>query len=228
MDVSIVVPLFNEESRMDKFLASLKEHSKNRWEVILVNDGSTDKTLEKLQRLKIPNKKIISYKKNMGKGFAVKKGVNAAKGDYVIFIDADGSIHPSQIKDMLRELKKYDVVIGSRASNHSKVMQQPFFREFIGIIFNKYTNLLFNVDTDDSLCGFKGFRRDAAKSLFGNLISRRWVFDVELLYKIKKNGYSLYKMPIVWVYKSNSKMELFDPVKIAINLLYLRLRLIKW
>ena len=227
MDVSIVVPLFNEESRMDKFLASLKEHGKNRWEVILVNDGSTDKTLEKLQRFEMPNKKIISYRKNMGKGFAVKKGIMAADGDYVVFIDADGSIHPSQIKNMLRQLKRYDVVIGTRTSQQSKVVQ-PFFREFIGVAFNKYTNLLFDIDTDDTLCGFKGFRRDAAKFLFGNLISRKWVFDVELLYKIKKKGYSLCKIPIVWVYKSNSRIRFLDPIKIAINLLYLRFKLIKW
>ena len=224
MDASIIIPVYNEESRIKPFLSELKPIIKPGWEAIFVDDGSVDGTLKMLKKFKIANKRIISYKKNRGKGFAVKKGVMAANGKYIIFIDADGSIHPSQIGLMLEYLSKYQVVVGTRASNESKV-KAPFIRKLLGTIFNAYVNFIYNVKIKDNLCGFKGFQRSAAKSLFKNLLSERWIFDVELFYKIRKQGMSLYEMPIKWVHKRNSKMSIVDPLRIAYELLKLRARI---
>lgn len=224
MDASIIVPVYNEESRIKPFLSELKQFAKPRWEIIFVDDGSVDGTLSILKKFKIANKKIISYKKNKGKGFAVKKGVMAADGKYIIFIDADGSIHPSQISLMLEYLPKYEVVVGTRASDESKV-KAPFIRKALGSIFNAYVNILYNTKIKDNLCGFKGFRRSAAKRLFRSLLSERWIFDVELFYKIRKEKISLYEMPIRWVHKRDSKMSMIDPLRIAYELLKLRARI---
>jgi dolichyl-phosphate beta-glucosyltransferase len=226
MKASVIVPVYNEESRIKPFLNELKHNSKSDWEVIFVDDGSNDNTLDILKKFEIINKRIISYKKNKGKGFAVKTGVMAAKGDYIIFIDADGSIHTSQIDSMLEYLKRYEVVVGTRASKDSKV-KQSFLRKIIGITFNIYVNLLYNVKIKDNLCGFKGFRSDVAKKLFTNLLSERWIFDVELFYKIREEKISLYQMPIEWKYRPNSKMKFIDPFKMAFELLFLRLKLLK-
>jgi len=197
MKTSIIVPVYNEELRIKPFLNELGHNLNPSWEIIFVNDGSNDNTLSILKGFKVRNKKIISYKKNKGKGFAVKTGVMAAKGDFIIFIDADGSIDPSHIETLLNKLKKYDVVVGTRASKQSEV-KQDFLRKIIGITFNHYVNLLFHTDIKDNLCGFKGFRKNTAKHLFKNLLSKRWIFDVELFYKIKKQNLSLYEMPIKW------------------------------
>jgi glycosyltransferase involved in cell wall biosynthesis len=226
MDASIIVPIYNEESRIKPFLNELKKVAKNSWEIIFVDDGSIDNTIEILKKFKTTNKKVITYKKNKGKGFAVKTGFKAAKGKYLIFIDADGSIHPSQISRMLEHLKKYQIVVGTRALKESKVVSTAF-RKFVGIVFNTLSRILFSVGVKDTLCGFKGFNKKAADSLFRNLISDRWVFDVELFYKIRKNKISMYQMPIKWEHRDKSKIDNFEIVKIAAELLTLRIKLLK-
>ncbi len=226
MRASIIIPAYNEESRIKPFLKELKQSIKPDWEIIFVDDGSVDKTAGILKKFSIANKKVISYKKNMGKGFAVKTGVAAASGDSIIFIDADGSIHPSQIGRMIDYLKKYDAVVGTRASKESKV-KQSFFRKMTGICFNKYVGMLYGLKIRDNLCGFKGFKKDVAKKIFNGLQSYRWVFDVELFYKIRKSGLSLFEMAIRWEYRPDSRIKPTDPLKMAFELLYLRLKLLK-
>jgi len=225
LELSLIVPVFNEQQRISPFLRDLKTTVKKNWEIIFVDDGSTDKSKDLIKNSRLNNLRIISYQKNRGKGFAVKKGIMEASGDYVIFIDADGSIHPLEIKKMLTYLKKYDIVVGDRSLKESNV-KQPFLRKFVGEIFNTYANLLFRHNVKDNLCGFKGFKKDISKNLFKNLLSDRWIFDVEILYKIRRSNYSMYEMPINWNHKSKSKMKLYDPLKIAIDLIILRLKLV--
>lgn len=225
-EASIIIPVFNEQERIKPFLKELKQESKNNWEIIFVNDGSKDSSLDMIKGSSIGNLKIISYEKNRGKGYAVKKGIEASKGKYVIFIDADGSIHPSQINNMITILKKHKFVVGDRASKGSEV-QQPLFRKFFGICFNTYSNFLFGLRIRDKLCGFKGFKSNLAKKLFADLKSNRWVFDIEIFFKAKKSGIKPYQMPIKWEHKDKSKMTIYDPLKIALELIGLRLKLLK-
>ncbi len=229
--VSVIVPMYNEEERIGPFLTELLEFSEKNlknYEIILVNDGSTDKTLHIVEGLirNHKNVRIVSYQKNMGKGFAVKTGVDAAKYDPLLFIDADGSIAPNEIPNMLEKLKEYDIVVGSRAIKGSDV-KYTFIRNTTGIIFNRIVNLLFPVGVYDTLCGFKGFKREVAKKLFNGLKSDRWVFDVELFYKARKNRFSLYQMPLVWRYKPGSKIGFLTPFKMFFDLVVLRLKLLK-
>lgn len=226
IELSVIVPLFNEAKRAPPFLDKLLLYNNKKWEFIFVDDGSQDDTLKLVTSYNFFNKVIISYNKNKGKGYAVKKGVEKARGDSVIFIDADGSIDPSQIKYMLKYLKTYDVVVGTRASQKSKV-KQYLLRKVIGIGFNLYVDLLYRMHIKDNLCGFKGFRKATAKNLFKNLLSERWVFDVEIFYKMKEYGIFPYQMPIKWVHKSESKMTLLDPFKIAWQILLLKIYLNK-
>lgn len=229
MELSVIVPAYNEEKRIPSFLKSLVEYSKkhfNDYEIIIVNDGSKDKTGDVVREIirKDRNSRIISYKKNQGKGYAVRKGILESKGKYVLFIDADGSIAPNHIPMMAEKLKDYDVVVGSRRMKKSGV-KASWFRVLIGTFFNAYANVLFGIHMRDNLCGFKGFRRGVALDLFNGLVSKRWVFDVELFYKIKRNGYSIYELPITWVHKEGTKIKLFDPLRMAWQLLVLRIRL---
>ena len=231
MENSIIVPAYNEEKRITNFLDDLLKFSESNlknYEIIFVDDGSTDNTLKVIKN-KIKNKehiKIISYAKNQGKGEAVRRGVLAANGEKILFIDADGSIHPNQIPILLEKLGNYDVVVGDRSSKESKI-KITFLRKATGVLFNIYVKRLFHTETRDNLCGFKGFKKKVAKDLFSDLISKRWLFDVELFYKIKKRKYSLYKLPFEWEYRGESKIGIFEPFKMLFQLILLRLRLNK-
>jgi len=228
--LSIIVPAYNEEKRIKIFLEQLIKFAKSNlknYEIILVDDGSIDNTINVIRRetKKSKNVKVISYKLNRGKGFAVKKGIFASKGNLILFIDADGSITPDQIPTLLKKLTDYDVVVGDRSAANSKVKAIKS-RKIIGIIFNFYASILFGTKVKDNLCGFKGFHREVAIDLFKNLVSQRWLFDVELFYKIRKRDYTVYNLPINWEHKQGSKIRFIDPFKMLFQLLALRIKLI--
>jgi dolichyl-phosphate beta-glucosyltransferase len=230
-EVSIIVPMYNEEDRIQFFLPNLLSFSRTNfknYEIILVNDGSKDNTLEVINRLTKHDKsvRIISYVKNKGKGAAVRLGVLAAKKEYVLFIDADGSIMPKEIPNMMEKLEEYDVVVGDRMSKNSLVIADRY-RKIVGSFFNTIVAFLFGTKLKDNLCGFKGFKRNVGVALFTNLISKRWTFDVEIFYRSRKGGFSLYYLPINWEHKDNSKIDsVFGPMKIFLELFILRLKLL--
>lgn len=231
VNLSIVVPAYNEEKRIEPFLTSLTEFcSKNLsdYEIILVNDGSTDKTLELIKKLlgNNPNHRVVSYDKNKGKGGAIREGVLSARGDNTLFIDADGSISPEEIPAMVEKLKTYKFVTGSRIQETSVItVKQPKVRVFVGRIFNKYVNLLFGLKIYDLLCGFKGFRTDLGKEIFKDLKNTKWIFDVEIMYKAKKNKAEIYQLPIKWKHTKGTKLKFTDPLKMGYQILKLRMLL---
>jgi dolichyl-phosphate beta-glucosyltransferase len=228
MKVSIIVPVYNEENRIKPFITDMENFMKKlkNYELIFVDDGSRDGTLNILRELakKHRSVRIMTYKENRGKGYAIKKGVMAANGKKVIFIDADGSIRPKEIKNMLPLLDKYDVVVGDRTHYESNV-NQPLLRKITGKLFNLYVNVLFGVRIRDNLCGFKGFKNNIGKVLFRNQLSDKWIFDVEMFYKIRKNNYSMNQMSIKWEHKKGTKIKFFDPFKMFLQLAMLRAKL---
>ncbi|MFA5175694.1 MAG: dolichyl-phosphate beta-glucosyltransferase [Candidatus Nanoarchaeia archaeon] len=233
MDLSIIVPVYNEEKRIQPFLPNLIDFSKKNlknYEILLINDGSKDNTLNVLKELIKNNKttKIISYNENKGKGYAIREGIFSSKGSKVMFIDADGSIMPDQIPNLVKELEHYDCVVGNRKDKNSKVTTSRY-RAFTQILFNGIVRVLFWTGIDDNLCGFKGFKKEVAKDLFQEMYDYGWIFDVELFYKMKKKGYSLKRIPLVWTHVDDSKMKFTDPAWMFIKLLIiLKLRLKKW
>ncbi|MDD4984110.1 MAG: glycosyltransferase family 2 protein [Candidatus ainarchaeum sp.] len=230
METSIIIPAYNEEKRIEKFLNELINYSKENlrdFEIIVVNDGSRDKTADVVNAVIKSNNtdfvKLVNYRVNMGKGYAVKTGVNEAQGKHVLFIDADGAIKPNEIPVMLKHLAENDVVIGNRKTSDSKITKpQPFTRRLASSVFNSYVNALLGIKVHDLLCGFKGFKQDVAKNVFANLKTNRWAFDVEVLCKVKKNNYSVYQLPIEWEHKDDSKMKFADPLKILLEILKIR------
>lgn len=229
--LSILVPAFNEENRIKPFLKeviSFKKTHNYLNEIIIVDDGSTDKTLKALKEFE-KDIKIISYKPNRGKGFAVKTGILAAKSDLVVFMDADGSTPVSQIPKMANALKKYCFVAGQRSGKGSNITDpQPFYRIFAGKTFNAIVRLLFRTGINDSLCGFKGFRKQTGKMLANKLVSERWVFDVEMFVRAKKAGIEIGTIPITWKHVGNAKMSLgLTNIKMLLNLILLKISMIK-
>ena len=232
LELSIIVPAYNEQLRITSFLKNLLDFSKKNldsYEIIIVDDGSTDKTYQIVKNLIKDNEntKIITYSENKGKGYAVLKGILNAIGEFVLFIDADGATPPDEIKNMIKIYRKhgYDVVIGTRIDETSSIENpQPTSRKVLSLFFNLYSNILFHLRINDLLCGFKGFKKEVAMRIFQNLQSFRWEFDVEILYKARKLGYSLYQIPIKWKHKEGSKIKKSDPLFIFLNLFKLRLK----
>ena len=227
---TIIVPLYNEEKRAVTFLNELIEFCKfheGLFKILLVNDGSEDGTLFLLKLIKKTNDdlvQIISYPENKGKGYAVRSAILTCKTEYVIFIDSDGSISTKEIPKILEELENFDVVVGSRALKNSKV-NQPVYRKLTALIFNFLVNIIFSTNIQDNLCGIKGFNKHAAHILFSKLQTNRWIFDVEIFYRIRKEKFTLQQIPISWKYKNGSKIRFYDPFLMFINLIILRLKL---
>jgi len=229
MKSSIIVPAYNEENRIKPFLNKLIAYCKKNlksYEIILVNDGSKDNTLEVLNKYKSNIVRVVTYRNNRGKGHAVKEGIFSAKGNNILFIDADGSIPPFEIPHMLKKLDKFDVVVGTRNVKESKV-EKTIYRKILSWGFNTYVSILFFMRFTDYLCGFKGMKKSAATKIFRKLISERWLFDVEMFYRIKKAKLSCFELPITWAEKGDSHLRMKTWITFFFQLIFLRIRLLK-
>lgn len=227
--LSVVIPAYNEEKRLPQTLDSVLDFLKQqpyRSEVIVSDDGSTDKTAQVAEpKLRDFPHRILATPQNKGKGHAVRQGMLAASGEYILFMDADLSTPISEVSRFLSHLKKdQDVVIGSRALSESQVeIHQNFFREAMGKIFNRIARLWTFKDVHDSQCGFKCFRRAAAQELFTAQKLDGFSFDVEIVYLAQKFGLRLLELPVVWRNSPQSRVQVFrDPILMFFDILRIR------
>ncbi len=219
MKTTLIVPMYNEEKRVLSFLGLLSKFSKKHdLEVILVNDGSTDNTETIVKKYVNKNIKLISYKENKGKGYAVKKAVSKANGKNIIWIDADDSFYLTDILKIQDKLNNYDIVIGNKYSNKRKLN----FRLMLGKSFNTIVNMLFNLNINDCFSGLKGYNKKVADLLFKDLIHSRWLFDVELLIKARRKKCKITSVPVKLKTNKGTKFKLIDPLLLLIKLLKMK------
>ena len=201
--ISILIPAFNEE---DKILLTIKETIKvfdeidYEYEIIIIDDGSVDDTYKIVsENLNIINRniKIERYITNMGKGSAIKHGFQFLSGDYVLFLDADLDLHPFQIINFLKLMKKHkaDLVMGSKRHKDS-VVNYPNIRKFISNGYYFLIKILFGLPIKDTQTGFKLFKYEALKNSIYRIIVKRYAFDLELLVVLNKLGYKIIEGPI--------------------------------
>lgn len=227
--LSVIIPLYNEEKRIKNLIKiyNFLKSIKISYELILINDGSNDKTLAFLKKLPQKYKyKLISYEINQGKGYAIKKGMLAANGKYRIFIDIDLSTPIEELNKFLPYLKKFDIVIGSRKTKGSKLeKRQPYIRESLGKIFTFISQIFLELDISDFTCGFKCFSKKASKEIFNRQIIRRWGFDSEILFLAEKLNLKIKEVPVTWMDDPKSKVKfpqaivssLTDLIRIRLN-----------
>ena len=235
MYLSIVIPAYNEAKRLPNTLADIDEYLRRRnydYEILVVNDGSKDKTVEVARSLlsKIKNLKVTGYEKNQGKGYAVRFGMLEAKGDYRLFTDADNSTPINQVEKMWSEFEKgYDIVIGSRDIKGAILdPPQPAFRRFTGEAFGFFTNLIIGTwGIADTQCGFKGFTRKAVENIFPKCKINRFAFDPEILVIGKLLGYKIKEVPVYWKNDPESKVKFKGMIKMGLDLFKIRWNLIK-
>lgn len=220
--ITLVIPTYNENGRIKKTIETLKKgvylYGQKLQEIIFTDDGSTDETLELLKssRKAIERKikarvKIISYEKNKGRGFAIRQAVLHAKGDYVLYTDADFSIPLSNIKKFIPYMKKdYDVIIGSKKiKGAQEIVKRSLVRRIVGYGHSMMVYLSLGVFVWDFQGGFKLFSKRFVKKIFPYLQINRWGFDMEVIYLAQKLRYKLKEIPVRWGHvENNSKVIL--------------------
>ena len=211
--ISVVIPAYNESGRiresLGKIIKFFKRH-KLKNEIIVVDDGSKDDTI-KVARAAMKDAKnsvLLENKKNMGKGCSVKRGMLKAKGDLLLFSDADLSTPIDELRKLIVYAGKYDVIIASRALPGSNiVVRQPKARELLGKIFNLLVRIFLVRGVRDTQCGFKLFTKKAAGIIFKRQTVDGFAFDVELLYIAKKHGLKIKEVPVSWFNSKNTKLK---------------------
>jgi dolichyl-phosphate beta-glucosyltransferase len=238
--LSVVVPAWNEEHRLPASLRDILEYLEKQtysYEVIVVDDGSDDNTVGVTQPLlaQHPQLRLIEND-HRGKGYAVRTGMLAARGQHVIFTDADLATPIEEIDKVLPLLKdSHDVVVGSREGLGAQRHGEPLHRHLMGRVFNLVVRLLAVGGFQDTQCGFKGFRREVAQDVFSRLrihgtdagvIAGGAVtaFDVEVLYLAQRQGYRIAEVPVEWHYGEKSKVDpLRDSLRMFRDVLQVRL-----
>lgn len=211
--ISIIIPVFNEENRISKSLETISEFLKNykeESEVVIVDDGSWDSTVKILQDFSQKmSLKIITHKTNLGKGAAIRTGIKNAGGDRILFTDIDLSVPIETLESFNDALTEdVDIVIGSREHPDSQVeVKQFWLRELAGYSFTVLTNAVLQVGVSDFTCGFKLFRREAARKIFAHQLIDRWAFDAETMFLAKKYQYQIREMPVIWRHSEGSKVR---------------------
>ena len=212
--LSILVPSFNEEARLAPTLESIANYiraSNHATEVLVIDDGSTDGTarLAESFRNRIPGLRVLSNGTNRGKGYSVRHGALQARGDYLLFTDADLSAPIEEADKLLSALHTYDVAIGSRAMNRNLIgVHESAFREFAGIVFNKIVRFMLRLPFVDTQCGFKVFRREKCRLIFEQQTIERFGFDPELLYLARHHGLSVVEIPVRWSHSPATKINM--------------------
>jgi len=230
--LSIIVPAYNEENRLPNSLPQIIQFVRNQdyaIEVVVVDDGSTDRTAEIVKEFQ-KEATFISLKtvEHGGKGHAVKAGMMQAEGEYLFLCDSDLSMPIEEVTKFLPpELDAYDVAIASREVDGAHRYNEPAYRHLMGRVFNQIVRLLAVHGIQDTQAGFKCFRRDAAHELFPLQTINGWGFDVEILFIAQRRGMQIVEVPINWYYADRSQVK---PIQDTYNMLreVLKVRLNAW
>lgn len=228
-ELSIVIPSFNEELRLPPTLEKIAhyiEQQRPNTEVIVVDDGSTDRTAAVAEswRGRIPRLRVVSNGSNRGKGFSVRHGSLEAAGEIVLFTDADLSSPIDEAEKLLCALQTHDVAIGSRAVDRSLIeVHESLFREFAGIIFNRIVRITLRLPFVDTQCGFKAFRRERCRIIFEQQTIERFGFDPELLYLARHHGLSTVEVPVRWAHSPATKVNMMrDSIQMFLDIFIIR------
>jgi glycosyltransferase involved in cell wall biosynthesis len=211
---SIVIPAYNESSRIPATLRSVLEciHAHN-WsaEVIVVDDGSRDTTAEVVRAVasQAPEVRLVQNPGNKGKGYSVRNGMLQALGDVVMFTDADLSAPIEEAEGLFAAIADgADIAIGSRwLETKRQTIRQPLYRQFFGRCFNAVTRMIMGLHFADTQCGFKAFTRAAAQTVFQLQTIERWGFDPEILFIGLKRGFRIDEVPVSWAHDERTRMS---------------------
>ena len=219
--ISVVIPAYNEEWRILPTVGAIATFMSSRgepWELVVADDGSTDTTVKLLEELRFPNMRVLVADRNRGKGSAVRRGVMAARGEYILFADADQSTPIEQFDRLLAliTVDGYDVVVGSRAATGAAVSGKSALRKVLSRGLHFLVSAGFGVQIADTQCGFKLFTAPAARALFGLQVVDGFSFDLEVLYLCARLGLQTAEEPVEWIDAPGSTV---DAAKVSLQFL---------
>lgn len=211
--LSLIIPVFNEESRLIEPLARVSEYFAGQSytsEILVVDDGSADRSVEVAENAGLGEQlRVVRHEINRGKGAAVRTGMAEARGRFALFSDADLSTPIEEIEKLWPRFDDgCDVVIGSRALPDSQIeVHQPWVREMMGRTFNLLVRILVVPGIHDTQCGFKMFSRRAVDTLFPRCRLDGWTFDVELLAMAHQEGMKVAEVPVRWINSPDTRVR---------------------
>jgi len=227
--LSIIVPSYNEELRLPASLDRIAAYvgaSARQTEVLVVDDGSLDQTARVAAAYadRIANLRVLQNGVNRGKGYSVRHGMLEAKGEVVLFTDADLSAPIEEADKLLAAIGQYDLAIGSRAMDRSLIkVHESAFREFAGIVFNKIVRVVLRLPFVDTQCGFKAFRRERCRIIFEQQRIERFGFDPELLYLARHHGLRSVEIPVRWSHSPATKINMLrDSIQMFVDVFTIR------
>lgn len=226
--VSVVVPVFNESTRIVDnldLLSSELEEVFESFEILVVSDGSSDDTAYKVLQFRYPGLRLLANEHNLGKGASVRRGFQLAQGEYIFFIDGGMELHPSELRVFagLMDLYKADIVIGSKRHPQSQI-EYPWIRKILSRIYQTLIRHLFDINVTDTQVGLKLFRREVLEAILPDLTINRYGFDLELLSLARLRGYGkILEAPIRMDYFSKNRRsfgsELWHVFQVSTSLL---------
>lgn len=229
--VAIVIPMYNESRRLETSFRAISSFVERRpWvsRLILVDDGSVDGTASTARRVAgdLPVE-LVSYFPNAGKGYAIRRGVLETEEEAVLLSDADLSTPLEELDGLLPLLHRWDVVIGSRGIDPTTVrVRQPWYRQTMGRIFNRFVRLITGLPFHDTQCGFKLFRGTVAREVFREAVVDRFAYDVEAITLALAMGHSVCEIPVPWYDRAGSRVTIGrDSTRMLIDLFRIRRRL---
>jgi len=228
MNLSIIVPVYNEEKLIRDNLLKIINYFESRdllYEIIVVDDGSSDRTRDAVMSLNHGAILLTEKRLNRGKGFSVRQGVLMSRGEYIFFTDADLSAPIEEFAKLMKYAEDYDIVIGSRALDVSLV-KTSFSKKILGRIGNSAIKLLAVRHISDTQCGFKLFNKKAGK-LFKKQKIHGFGFDFEILFLAQKNNMAIKEVPVKWVIGESTKVGLVDYLIVLSELVKLKVNYLK-
>ncbi|NCN98857.1 hypothetical protein COY00_01935 [Candidatus Pacearchaeota archaeon CG_4_10_14_0_2_um_filter_35_33] len=237
MKVSIIIPAYNEEKRIGNTLNRYNEYFsrvlKGRgldYEILVVINNTTDNTKGVVEKFSKKNKRINYLElERGGKGFAVlsgfKKALSNEKNDLIGFVDADLATPPEEFHKLINSIKRCDVAIASRLKKGSKILPKfTLKKKLITLGFSNFVRFLMMMPHKDTQCGAKLFRNNSAKYVVENVVMSKWAFDVEVLYKLRKEGHRIIEVPSVWFDVQGSKIDIKkDSIRMFLAIWQLRI-----
>lgn len=228
-ELSVIIPAYNEEDRLPQALERTSSYLRTlpfASEVIVVDDGSTDRTSQVVAGLakEIPNLSLVSNDRNRGKGFSVRQGMLAARGRIALFTDADLSAPIEEMQKLLAALESADIAMGSRAVDRSLIeIHQSRWRELAGILFNWILRLLTGLPFQDTQCGFKAFAMPESRIIFEQQRIYDFGFDPEILFLAKRHGLRAVEIPVRWSHDPRTKVHVLrDSIRMLLDLILIR------
>jgi len=226
MDLSIIFPAYNESNRilpvLENYYLFFKDKLKNDFEMIIIPNNCSDNTAEIVKKFSY-NKSEVSFfeiKGYSGKGGAVMKGFDLAKGNLIGFVDSDRSTSPKEFFKLYKNIENNEGIIGSRKIKGAKIIPKRSFEKRISSFgFSFVVRILFNFKYKDTQCGAKIFKKEIAKYFSKHLKEKGWIFDIDLLNLAKKEGYQIKEFPIIWEDDDGSHIGTLDGIKSILNVI---------